>query len=87
MPIYEYRCARCGAVSEFLEGVGKGAPEKRCASCGGRSLERIPSAGRVLRASRTGAPCDPDACGRAGSCGSMNRGGACGVAGCGGCGE
>jgi putative FmdB family regulatory protein len=81
MPIYEYRCAKCGAVSEFLDGVGKGAPARRCASCGSAALKKIPSAGRVLRGGSSAAmPCDPSACGRGDSCESRSCGGACGLA-------
>jgi putative FmdB family regulatory protein len=47
MPIFEYRCTRCGTVCEFLEGVGSGRPEKRCSSCGSEDLERIFSASNV----------------------------------------
>jgi putative FmdB family regulatory protein len=45
MPIYEYRCQSCGAVSEFL--VGRGDDEKvRCKVCGEAEadLHRILSA-------------------------------------------
>ena len=47
MPIFEYRCARCGAVSEFLEGVVSGGTERRCRSCGSVDLERIFSVSNV----------------------------------------
>jgi putative FmdB family regulatory protein len=33
MPIYEYRCDLCGAVSEFLLRVGDDEPI-RCKKCG-----------------------------------------------------
>ena len=41
MPIYEYRCAECGKVSEFLEGVVEDEIEKKCKHCGSRQLNRI----------------------------------------------
>lgn len=34
MPLYEYRCLRCGATFEMLQKVQDGPPEK-CPSCGG----------------------------------------------------
>ena len=36
MPIYEYRCQVCGAVSEFLTGVGQ-PEEVVCRECGAAS--------------------------------------------------
>jgi len=43
MPIYEYRCESCGAVSEYL--VGLGEDEKiRCRACGSDGINRILSA-------------------------------------------
>lgn len=44
MPIYEYRCDRCGAVSEYLVGVGKEEPIQ-CKSCAAPDMTRILSAG------------------------------------------
>ncbi len=48
MPVYEYRCAKCGRVSSFME---KMQPDfklfgrrKRCQHCGSRKLTKIPSA-------------------------------------------
>jgi len=41
MPIYEYRCTRCGKHSEFLEPLD--APEKRDCSVCGRVAKRVPS--------------------------------------------
>ena len=43
MPIYEYRCEACGAVSEYLVGVGD--DEKiQCKMCGASEMKRILSA-------------------------------------------
>ncbi|MDA2921235.1 zinc ribbon domain-containing protein [Desulfobacterota bacterium AH_259_B03_O07] len=41
MPIYEYECARCGRVTEVLQGFND-KPLKRCKHCKGK-LERIMS--------------------------------------------
>lgn len=41
MPLYEYRCRRCGHVSTFLVGVTVHAPTLRCIRCGGEELERL----------------------------------------------
>ncbi|MBW1666912.1 MAG: zinc ribbon domain-containing protein [Deltaproteobacteria bacterium] len=40
MPIYEYRCKSCGAISEFLTGVGKDEPIS-CKQCGSFEMERV----------------------------------------------
>jgi putative FmdB family regulatory protein len=43
MPIYEYRCEACGAISEYL--VGLGDKEKiQCKVCGSSGMNRILSA-------------------------------------------
>jgi putative FmdB family regulatory protein len=44
MPIYEYRCAKCDKVSEFLVGVGKEKSEIKCKYCGSEDMTRIISA-------------------------------------------
>lgn len=43
MPIYEYRCEACGAVSEYLVGLGD---DERilCKVCGASGMNRILSA-------------------------------------------
>jgi len=40
MPIYEYRCKRCGERLEVLQRVGAGPEGLACPSCGGEALER-----------------------------------------------
>jgi putative FmdB family regulatory protein len=46
VPIYEYRCEQCGAVSDVRHGYGETATEP-CANCGGR-LVRVFSAAPVV---------------------------------------
>ncbi len=41
MPIFEYRCASCGTVSEFLVGVAQEKESIRCTSCGGSKLKKV----------------------------------------------
>ena len=43
MPIYEYRCEACGAVSEYLVGLGDDEGI-RCKVCGASGMNRILSA-------------------------------------------
>jgi putative FmdB family regulatory protein len=47
MPIFEYRCADCGRVTEVLVLSRTQAVEPVCRQCGGRHLTRIPSRFRV----------------------------------------
>ncbi|MFQ6069556.1 MAG: FmdB family zinc ribbon protein [Candidatus Aminicenantales bacterium] len=40
MPIYEYKCQRCGAIFEILQRLND-EPAKRCIKCGGRVRKLI----------------------------------------------
>jgi putative FmdB family regulatory protein len=42
MPIYEYRCTKCGEVCEVLQKV-KDKPLDKCCKCGGPVVKRISS--------------------------------------------
>ena len=46
MPIYEYKCRRCGQVTELIEGAHDD-PLKKCPSCAGK-VERMMSAGAFI---------------------------------------
>ncbi|MHC4498826.1 MAG: FmdB family zinc ribbon protein [Planctomycetota bacterium] len=39
MPIYEYKCADCGRISEFLEN-SSGKSSRACAHCGSAKLTK-----------------------------------------------
>ena len=43
MPIYEYRCAKCGFQKEFLQRLSE-APLTRCPECGKKSLKKMVTA-------------------------------------------
>jgi len=43
MPIYEYRCAKCGFQDEYLQKVAE-RPLKVCPSCGKAKFEKLLSA-------------------------------------------
>lgn len=74
MPIYEYRCAKCGEVSEFLI-LGKQG-HLNCQKCGGEELIKLVSAhttvgspSRDSGGSSSGACCgSPGSCGMPGGC-------------------
>jgi putative FmdB family regulatory protein len=68
MPIYEYQCKKCGAVSEFLV-YGSAAPESACTSCGDAGLEKILSAPNVHTTAASSA-CQSLGCQTGPQCGS-----------------
>lgn len=41
MPLYEYKCSKCGTVFEILQKVGE-QPLKKCIKCGG-SVKKLVS--------------------------------------------
>jgi putative FmdB family regulatory protein len=41
MPIYEFRCTRCGNIQEFLVSGSSEQIEMKCKECRGDELERI----------------------------------------------
>ena len=43
MPIYEYKCSRCGEISEFLIGVGPTNETIECKVCGNPDMSRVMS--------------------------------------------
>jgi putative FmdB family regulatory protein len=78
MPIYEYKCGKCGAVNEIL--VMDKKEELQCKSCNSKNLTKLMSAhntmvSSVLPAASCGG--SPDTCGAVGSCGM--RGSCCGM--------
>jgi putative FmdB family regulatory protein len=50
MPIHEYRCRKCEAVVERIEGTHD-RPMRKCPSCGGRVDQMISSSAFVLKGS------------------------------------
>ena len=73
MPIYEYRCEKCGEVTELLV-LGK-EETPACKGCGSEALVKLMSAhnttagGQSFSAPETGSCCgSPNSCGNPGSC-------------------
>jgi putative FmdB family regulatory protein len=53
MPIYEFRCVKCGRKNEFITfRVSESVPET-CRFCGESSLQRVPSRVRVRLSKET----------------------------------
>ncbi|HEY3347300.1 MAG TPA: zinc ribbon domain-containing protein [Nitrospirota bacterium] len=76
MPIYEYQCSSCGAITSALQKMGAGPDGLTCA-CGSDNLKKMLSAANV------GASSHAHEC--PGSCGMPQMGGGCPSAGgCGG---
>ncbi|MGD2272411.1 MAG: zinc ribbon domain-containing protein [Desulfobacterales bacterium] len=77
MPIYEYKCKVCGAISEFLTGAADKGPFV-CKKCGSLDMQRIMSAASILSQSSKRQPghsccgreerCDTPPCGDGGDC-------------------
>ena len=78
MPIYEYRCNRCGKVSEILVGVGSDGEILTCKHCGSGDLEKILSVSSFTVTDGSRAPgttccgreerCDKPPCSTEGTC-------------------
>jgi putative FmdB family regulatory protein len=41
MPIYTYKCQKCGAQFDFLMGVGKGDDKPQCPQCKAKDVEKV----------------------------------------------
>ncbi|UCH43346.1 MAG: zinc ribbon domain-containing protein [Dehalococcoidales bacterium] len=58
MPIYEYRCMKCGEIFELRRDLTDSGSKTKCPRCGSQSPRRIPS----VFNSRPGGPgCAPSA--------------------------
>jgi putative FmdB family regulatory protein len=69
MPIYEYRCEKCGEVSELL--VLREAETPACKGCGSEDVVKLMSAHNVsMGSSSFSAPTDCSSCESHNSCGS-----------------
>ena len=63
MPIFEYRCLKCGHVSSFLEKAGTKGPHL-CEKCGSGEVKKILStfAARSSDSSSSGSSCPTGTC-------------------------
>ncbi len=70
MPIYEYRCEKCGQVNEFIVLAKK--DHLQCKKCESEKLTKILSAHNVSSGSaeRTPQPPSGGCCGNPNSCGA-----------------
>jgi len=62
MPIFEYRCKKCGQVTEVLEKAGAENKHK-CANCGSEKMEKLLSTfGVGQNLSSSGGSCPTGTC-------------------------
>jgi putative FmdB family regulatory protein len=63
MPIFEFKCKKCGQVTEFLEKAGS-TGEHKCKKCGSTETEKIFSsfAARTGRLSSGSSGCSTGSC-------------------------
>jgi putative FmdB family regulatory protein len=66
MPIYEYRCKACGAISEHLIGIEQDESIS-CKNCGGQDVERVLSVASFMNRAIERAP-GRTCCGREERC-------------------
>ena len=76
MPIFEFKCEKCGQVSEFLVGVSQEKPDLRCKKCGNDKLKKMMSAGVVGKSKNSHLP----SCAAQGICGGSCPSGGCHLA-------
>jgi len=80
MPIYEYECAVCGGMTEFLEGMTQEKAVRMCGSCGSEDLTRTLSKGITSRMGKLmGSQGGRTCCGREERCNTApcSQGAAC----------
>lgn len=80
MPIYEYKCANCGTVSEFLEGITSEKTRLCCPTCGSGKLTKLLSRSFIAKSGSGSSPragktccgrderCDAPPCSESGIC-------------------
>lgn len=63
MPIYSYKCKKCGTIFDLLYGVGKDVEKPQCPKCKSKELERILSIFAVrMGKSSSSATCPTGTC-------------------------
>jgi len=66
MPIFEYKCADCGWITEILERTSRNN-DRKCGKCGGRKLKKqFSTFAPVVKQRAGGGKCD--GCPEGGAC-------------------
>ena len=71
MPIYEYKCQKCGHITEQLRSMSTADDATACEECQSKETQRVQS---VFAANSGGGGAVPDCC----PAGPMTGGGCCG---------
>ena len=62
MPIFEYRCKKCGHKTEFLE-KNAGKSKHVCEKCGSSDMQKVFSSFSVGQSSQNSSSCPTGTCG------------------------
>jgi len=73
MPIYEYKCGKCGKVSEIVVGVVHSGAKIKCSHCGSEQLEKIIPSTFAVATSRKAASNATSCCGANDPCDDPKR--------------
>ncbi len=57
VPIYEYRCRKCGEIFEKIQKLNEGEESLTCPYCGGKKPEKILSSFSSLKGSESASAC------------------------------
>ena len=71
MPIYRYKCAKCGNTDEFMIGVTTEDDVVKCAECKSAEMERVYTGVTVLKEKSSAVP--GGCCGSATPCDDPSR--------------
>jgi putative FmdB family regulatory protein len=59
MPIYEYRCRKCGKIFEKIQKVNEGGESLKCPYCGGQKPEKVLSSFSSSKGETSASSCGP----------------------------
>ncbi|MGD0918447.1 MAG: zinc ribbon domain-containing protein [Thermodesulfobacteriota bacterium] len=59
MPIYEYRCRKCGKLFERYQNLNEGGDSLTCPHCGEKKPEKVLSCFSSSRGSESSSSCGP----------------------------
>lgn len=59
MPIYEYRCRKCGELFERFQKINEGGDHLTCPYCGGKKPEKILSSFSSSKGTESPSSCGP----------------------------
>ena len=59
MPIYEYRCRKCGKLFEKIQKVDEGGNSLKCPYCGGKKPEKVFARFSSSKGSESSSSCSP----------------------------